>query len=185
MENIFKSMNVDGELSSELINEILKDQEEAKRQVDIKIEEISSGTIDIDKEVSQLCELYNNFSDENEFTKYLIDKLYDFYLDNIDKLIVNQKYFSIYRLMDLFNNNNIFQYYNIGTNEMFIERTLPILSVPETDSSSFISIASLRFIGLLSSESFVDNGKEYLRKYLNQENLVNDMYIDEIKKVIG
>lgn len=179
MKSILDNIDSDGILDPLMFEEIELNIEDAKKQIDEEIVSISG--FNADKSISRLIELYNDFAEENHFALYIINSLYEFYLQNIDDMIKGEQYYSIDALIDLFSNNAVFSKNENEKKELFVKKTYKILLINE-DLTSFIAIASFRFINLLSI-SFTSNSTEYLKKYLKEEE--NKIYSQEVKKALN
>ncbi|SDG36663.1 hypothetical protein [Epilithonimonas hungarica] len=139
---------------------------------------INDFTIADDSEkIENIIKFYNLFTydTDNEIGKFIRKKIYDFYIDHINELIINRKDSIIYLLLDLFYcDSQLFP--NKNNNTEFLDKSYPILLLSTEDYSSLISVASIRLISIIGSE----NNLYYLQKYVRD--MPDGIYIDEVKE---
>ncbi len=117
------------------------------------------------------------YNDENKIGKFTREKIYNFYIKNIETFIINRNDWIIYMLMDLFYCDPLL-FPNENNNDIFLEKSYPILLLSTTDMSSHIAIASFRLIAIIESE----NNVYYLKKYIHQNPKGN--YIEDIQEAL-
>lgn len=127
--------------------------------------------------VSDFIKIYQLFSyNEDKISTFIREKLVSFYLSNIFNLILNREEFTIYSFIDIFYCDPLF-FQNKQSLITFFEVTYPILFIETKDMSSFIAIASMRYIVILGSEK---EGRIFLERYLNENK--KGVYIEDVEE---
>ncbi|WP_223609551.1 hypothetical protein [Chryseobacterium sp. OSA05B] len=132
---------------------------------------------DVSLLVLDLIKIYQLFGyNEDEISAFIRKKIISFYLSNISNFIKEREEFAIYSFVDIFYCDPLF-FENKEDLMIFFESTYPILSLESEDMSSFIAIASMRYIAILGGEK---EGKVFLERYLHENK--NGIYIEDIKE---
>ncbi|WP_128331136.1 hypothetical protein [Apibacter sp. HY039] len=133
-----------------------------------------------DEFLFNIVNVYHFFSDDyGVISECFHRNFYSYYIDNISKMISCRYDFGIYTLIDLFYCYPAFFPYK-NNNEEFIIKTYPILFLDIDNMSSYIAIASIRFIGIIANDI---KGKFYLERYLNEtkDNNYEEYILEELE----
>jgi len=142
MENIFDRKNAN-QIDQDVIQKFWPNEKSIINQIDEKFKSMKGGYSPEDIRVIHL--LYNATVEP-----YLLNSLFDFYIENVDKMLKKSDYHSIRLILDLFWHNDYVFDVDMNKNIYFVHRSSPLILVSTDDLTSDIAVACYFYIDLLA-----------------------------------
>lgn len=169
MQDFFKNLNQN--LSSAQISEFLSylsdNKFEAQKIILDKVESLMPD--DSNNSIDSIYNFINLLPEKNEFSKYLLDKLIDVYLDNSYFFIKYGKWHLLEIIMDLVNKENVLKNEPMKIKN-FIIKSLPLLELKKGDSTEDKEIATDMFLELVLNSEIFKNYKHLVVDFLKNDN---------------